>query len=155
MKTEQPSVPNSVGHMGTTTVTQPNAVVSEFTSVFTLDVCTQCLKHLTVMADTDLLLFDLKSSSRGPSFSKNTDTYDLFSSDWVKWGVPVTHLLFSCGFKMGKPNLITCHNMQKNCITNMVKIQYSSNNEICLPVDVRPSRNIPGDIHDNIQLHAP
>jgi hypothetical protein len=24
-----------------------------------------------------------------------------------------------------------------------------------LPVDVRPSRNIPGDIHDNIQLHAP
>jgi hypothetical protein len=26
---------------------------------------------------------------------------------------------------------------------------------MCLPVDVRPSRNIPGDIHDNIQLHAP
>lgn len=71
------SVPNSVGHMGTTTVMQPNAIVSEFTWVFTLNVCTQCLKHLTVMVNTDLLLFDLKSSSRGPSVSKNIDTYDV------------------------------------------------------------------------------
>ena len=71
------SVPNSVGHMGTTTVMQPNAVVSEFTRVFTLDVCTQCLKHLTVIVDTNLLLSDLKSSSRGPSVSRNTDTYGL------------------------------------------------------------------------------
>jgi hypothetical protein len=25
---------------------------------------------------------------------------------------------------------------------------------MCLPVDVRPSRNIPCDIHDYVQLHA-
>jgi hypothetical protein len=63
--------------MGTTTVMQCDAVVNEFTQVFTLDVHTQCLKHLTVMVNTDLLLFDLKSSSRGPSVSKNIDTYNL------------------------------------------------------------------------------
>lgn len=71
------SVPNSVGHTGTTTVMQPDAAVNEFTWVFTLDVHIQCPKHLTVMVDIDLLLFNLKSSSRGPSVSKNTDTYDL------------------------------------------------------------------------------
>jgi hypothetical protein len=36
----------------------------------------------------------------------------------------------------------------------MVKMQYSSNTEMCLPVDVRPRRNIPWDIHDYVQLHA-
>jgi len=116
---------------------KPDAVVSQFT----LDVCTQCLTHLTVMADKEVLLFDLKSSSRGPSVSKNTDTYDFifFRVDEVGWPhcIPAVFMWV----QNGEPHLITCRNIQKNCITNMVTIQYSSNTEMCLPVDVTQQEN--------------
>ena len=69
------SVWKSVGHVGTATVKQPDAAVSEVRWVFALDVCTQCLKQLTVMVYTDLLLSDLKSSSRGPSVFKECSQY--------------------------------------------------------------------------------